>query len=79
MYLHAGNNIIISDARVMGVFNAETLLMSETNKRYFEGIKNGDRTVIIDRSDNYITSRINSITIINRAELKDNIVWRREV
>jgi hypothetical protein len=78
MYIHAGKNIIVSDTKILGIFNAKTLFMSEINKRYFDGIKSEDKTVIIDRTDKYITSQLNSTTIINRAELKDNIVWRRE-
>ncbi len=78
MYIHIGNNVIVSDRKIIGIFNAETVLKSERNKKYFDKIKPGDNALVIDRADNCLTTKLKSITLINRSELSGNIIWRRK-
>ena len=78
MYIHAGSRIIVSDEKIVGIFNTETIFMSDENKRYFDKIKPGDKTIIIDRSDNSITTGVSPFTIMKRTELQGNIVWRKK-
>ncbi len=78
MHIHAGNRIIVSDKKIVGIFNTESILISQKNKRFFEKIKPGDRTIIIDRTDNAVTTSVSSFTVIKRTELQANIVWRRK-
>ena len=66
MYIHIGNRVIVSDRDCLGIFNTKTIRMSEDNSRYHDYIESSDKTIIIDRYDNAITSNISSYTIINR-------------
>ncbi len=78
MHIHAGNKIIVSDKKIIGIFNTETILVSQVNKRFFDKIKPEDKTIIIDRLDNSLTTGVSPFTVIKRTELKDNIVWRKK-
>ena len=78
MYIHAGSRIIVSDEKIVGIFNTETILMSDENKRYFDKIKPEDKTIIIDRSDESITTGVSPFTVMKRTELHGNIVWRKK-
>jgi hypothetical protein len=77
MHIHAGNKVLVSDKKIIGVFNTETILMSEINIRFFNKIIPESKTIIIDRSDNVIITFVSPFTIIKRTELKGNIVWRK--
>jgi hypothetical protein len=78
MHIHAGNRIIVSDKKIIGIFNAETILMSELNNKFFNKIKPGDKTVVIDRNNNTIATGVSPFTVIKRTELKCEFVWRRK-
>ena len=78
MHIHAGNRIIVSDKKIIGIFNTETILMSQVNRRFFDKIKPEDKTIVIDKLDNSITTGVSSFTVIHRTELKGNFVWRRK-
>jgi hypothetical protein len=78
MHIHAGDRIIVSDKKIIGIFNAETILMSEHNKKFFEKIKPGDKTVVIDRTNNTLSTGVSPFTVIKRTELKCEFVWRRK-
>jgi hypothetical protein len=77
MHIHAGNRIIVSDKKIIGIFNTETILMSQKNNRFFDKIGSEDRTIIIDRSDNAITTGVSPFTVTKRTELQAKFVWRR--
>jgi hypothetical protein len=78
MHIHAGDRIIVSDKKIIGIFNAETILMSELNKEFFNKIKPGDKTVVIDRTNNTLSTGVSPFTVIKRTELKCEFVWRRK-
>ncbi len=78
MHIHAGNRKIVSDKNIIGIFNTETILKSAENSRFFDKINIGDKTIIIDKLDNTITTGVSSFTVIHRTELKGNIVWRKK-
>ncbi len=78
MYIHAGKRRIVSDKKIIGIFNIETLKMSRENKRFFEMINPEDRTIFVDRKNNFIISNVSSYTIMSRTELDCNFVWRRK-
>ncbi len=78
MHIHAGDRIIVSDKKIIGIFNAETILMSELNKKFFDKIKPGDKTVVIDRTNNALSTGVSPFTVIKRTELKCEFVWRRK-
>lgn len=78
MHIHAGNKIIVSDKKIVGIFNTESILMSKINSRFFDKIKPDDKTIIIDRLDKSLTTGVSPFTVIKRTELKANIVWRKK-
>jgi hypothetical protein len=78
MHIHAGDRIIVSDKKIIGIFNAETILMSGLNKKFFDKIKPGDKTVVIDRTNNALSTSVSPFTVIKRTELKCEFVWRRK-
>lgn len=78
MYIHAGNGVIVSDKKIIGVFNTETIFLSDENKRFMDSIKPGDKTVIVDEFNKYITSNVSSYTVMNRKSIEGNFVWRRK-
>ena len=77
MHIHAGNRIIVSDRKIIGIFNVKTIFMSPDNKRYFNEIKSDDKTIVVDKFDKFLTTGVSSYTIINRTKIKGNFVWRR--
>ncbi|MFH0975573.1 MAG: hypothetical protein V1874_07290 [Spirochaetota bacterium] len=78
MHIHAGNRIVVSDKKIIGIFNTETILMSELNNKFFDKLKPGDKTVVIDRTNNTISTGVSPFTVIKRTELKCEFAWRRK-
>lgn len=78
MHIHAGNRIIVSDKKIIGIFNTETIVMSELNKKFIDKIKPGDRTIIIDRTNNSLLTGVSPFTVVKRTELNCEFVWRRK-
>ncbi len=66
MYIHIGDKNIVSDKKIIGIFNLETLEMSERNEDYLDEAKEDTKCIIIDEDDEVITSKISSATIIKR-------------
>jgi hypothetical protein len=78
MHIHAGDRITVSDKKIIGIFNAETIFMSDLNTNFFDKIKPGDKTVIIDRTNNAFSTSVSPFTVIKRTELKCEFTWRRK-
>ncbi len=78
MHIHIGQRTIVSDASMIGIFNAETILLSEENRYYFKFLNEGDKTLVIDRNNNAMPSIVSSFTLTKRTYLKDGFIWRRE-
>ena len=53
MFIHIGNNIAISDKKLMGIFNRETLMLSNDNEWITKQVDSGDKTIAIDRTKQY--------------------------
>ncbi len=76
MFIHIGNRKIVSDKRIIGVFNAETLRLSMDNSTYLKDFTSDDKTIIITRDNRMLTSEISPFTVVKRTVLEDAI-WRR--
>lgn len=78
MFIHIGNNVLISDRKCIGIFNIETLKMSDDNKWMLNNVSKNDKMISFD-SDNKITaSEISSYTVIKRLTMKaDEIFWSK--
>ncbi|HMB19978.1 MAG TPA: hypothetical protein VKQ10_02835 [Spirochaetota bacterium] len=77
MFIHVGERKVISDKKIVGIFNAETISMSEENVRYMEHLEDGVKTVVIDTMDTIITSGVSSFTVIKRININKDCVWSR--
>ena len=77
MFIHIGNNIIISDKKLMGIFNRETLILSNDNEWITKQVDSADKTIAIDRWNNILSSYVSPFTVIKRTTLDDEFVWRR--
>ena len=78
MYIHAGNRKIVSDNKIIGIFNTETIKMSKVNKRFFKYINSGDKSLFIERNNTFFTTGVSPFTVITRTEPDYKAVWRRD-
>ena len=76
MFIHVGNRKIVSDKDIVGIFNIETLRLSDENLNFLSSISSNDKTVVIDRENKIILSEVSPFTVIRRTMLED-VVWRR--
>jgi len=78
MFIHLGNNVLISANKCVGIFNTETLKLSDDNKWMLGNIGNNDKTVSLDTDNIIIGSEISSYTIIKRiAVKKEELIWSK--
>jgi len=78
MFIHIGNNICISDKKLMGIFNRDTLQLSHDNEHITSRVDSGDKTIAIDRNNNIVSSNVSPFTVIKRTTLDEDFVWRRK-
>ncbi len=77
MFIHIGNNICVSDKKLMGIFNRQTLILSDDNEYITTKINNNDKTIAIDRSNKILSSNVSPFTVIKRTSLDEDFLWRR--
>jgi hypothetical protein len=77
MFIHIGNNICVSDKKLMGIFNRQTLILSNDNEYIITKINNDDKTIAIDRNNNILSSNVSPFTVIKRTSLDEDFLWRR--
>ena len=78
MYIHLGNNIIVSGDKCVGIFNAETLKLSDDNKWMINNIGDNDKTVSLDIENIIVKSEVSPYTIIKRIAIKkDELIWSK--
>ena len=78
MYIHLGNRKIISDKKYIGIFNSDTLKMSEKNDWITKELKKDDRSVAISRENDFISSSVSPFTVIKRISYKSDCIWSKE-
>jgi len=78
MYIHLGNNIRVSGNKCIGIFNVETLKLSDDNKWMINNISNNDKTVSLGIENIIIGSEVSSYTVIKRLAIKkDELIWSK--
>ncbi len=78
MYFHIGGRKIMSRRNIIGIFNRETIEISDMNDEYKDEIDQSARSVIIDSDDEVITSPVSSATLIEREAFIDtDFLWKR--
>lgn len=79
MFIHIGNNVLISDRKCIGIFNTDTLKESEINRWIIEKTGSEDKVVAIDEDNNITGSAVSPFTVIKRISInKDELAWSRE-
>ena len=79
MFIHIGNNVLISDRKCVAIFNTETLKESEVNKWIMDKIKKDEKLIVIDVKNNITGTGVSPFTVIKRKSInEDEIVWSRE-
>jgi hypothetical protein len=76
MYIHIGNRKIISDRKIIGIFNVKTIIESKYNLWIKKMIGSSNKTIIIGKNSDILTSNISSCTIISR-NIDRDLIWRR--
>jgi hypothetical protein len=78
MHIHIGNNIFVSGSKCVGIFNVDTLKLSDDNKWMLNNISNNDKTVSLDIKNTIIGSEVSPYTIIKRPAIKkEEMLWSK--
>jgi len=79
MFIHIGNNVLISDRKCVGIFNTETLKESEVNNWIMDKIKEDEKLIVIDVKNSITGTGVSPFTVIKRKSInEDEIVWSRD-
>ena len=77
MFIHIGGKVLVSDRKIIGIFNAETLRKSSENAHHLEGVTDDDRTVVIDRKNERLCGIVSPFTVIKRRIEDEDFYWRK--
>jgi len=78
VFIHLGNRKIISDKKIIGIFNSETLKMSKENSWILDNLNEKCKSVAVDANNNITTSMVSPFTVIKRTSIKKDYIWRRD-
>jgi len=82
VFIHIGEKKVISDKKIIGIFNIDTIINSELNKIYkksFDKIQCDIKTIVIDRDNMTLCSKVSPFTVIKRILIDDkDCVWRKK-
>jgi len=77
MFIHIGDNIIVSDKKLVGIFNRESLEMSIDNDWIIQQVNTRGKTIALDRKNTIISSSVSPLTVIKRTTLDEDSDWRK--
>jgi hypothetical protein len=77
MFIHIGDNIIVSDKKLVGIFNRETIEMSDDNEWLIKQVADKGKTIALDRFNTIMSSSVSPFTVIKRTALDEDSVWRK--
>lgn len=79
MFIHIGNNIIVSDSECIGIFNVDTLKLSPENEFFLKDISTEDKLISIDKNNNIASSWVSPFTVIKREAISnEELIWSRK-
>ncbi len=80
MFIHIGNNIVVSDKDCIGIFNIETLkLNNEDNNFFLKNVSDIDKLISINEKNEIKSSFVSPFTIIKREAInEDELIWSRK-
>ncbi|MDA3899951.1 MAG: hypothetical protein PF637_05460 [Spirochaetes bacterium] len=78
MIFHIGKREVISFDSIIGIFNSESIEISEYNNYYKEEMNSSTRSIIVDCDDEIISSEISSYTLMEREIINSTeLLWKR--
>ena len=77
MYIHIGDNKQVSVAKLVGIFNIESLKISADNAGLLENAGEDDRLLAVNTKNEIIYSKVSPYTVIKRALIIEDAEWRK--
>lgn len=77
MYIHIGNKKRVSINSIIGIFNIETIKMSQENKALLKSISSDCKTIAVCINKKIICSTVSPYTVIKRGNDFNDTVWKR--
>jgi hypothetical protein len=79
MFIHIGNNIVISDRECIGIFNTETLKLGSDNEFFLKNLKDDDKVISVNVQNEIKSSWVSPFTVIKREAInEDELIWSRK-
>ena len=79
MFIHIGNNVLISDRKCVGIFNTETLKKSDINNWMFDKFSEDEKSIVVDIKNRITATGVRPFTVIKRESINnDELVWSRK-
>jgi len=79
MFIHLGNNIIVSDRECIGIFNTETIKLGSDNKFFLKNISEDDKVIAVNIRNEIQSSWVSPFTVIKREAInEDDLIWSRK-
>ena len=77
MFIHIGGRVLVSDRKIVGIFNTETLRKSQVNSTHLMGAGEDDRTVVISVKNERLFGIVSPFTVIKRGLDDEDFFWRK--
>ncbi len=78
MFIHIGNNTCVSDKVLIGIFNRDTLVLSDDNEYIISRVSGGDKTIAVSLNNTIVSSNVSPFTVIKRTSLDEDFVWSKK-
>ena len=77
MYIHIGDNKQVSAAKLVGIFNIESLKLSADNAYLLKKAGEDDKLLAVNIKNETICSKVSPYTVIKRALIIEDAEWRK--
>lgn len=77
MYIHIGERKTVSSKECVGIFNADTLVLSDSNEWILEECDENSKTIVITADGDVLFSKVSPYTVLKRNFFESNYYWRR--
>lgn len=78
MFIHLGDNKLVSDEKIIGIFNVDTLKLSEDNIFYLKQCKDNEKTAAVSADNSCVFSKVSPFTVTKRNSIEDDFIWIKE-
>ena len=77
MYIHIGDNKQVSVAKLVGIFNIESLKLSVDNTNLLKNADEDDKLLAVNIKNEIICSKVSPYTVMKRALIIEDAKWRK--